>query len=119
MGEHIRINTEGTQCIGAYVARAQAPVRGGIVVVQEIFGVNAWVRNAVDRFAAKGFTAIAPAFFDHVETGVELDYEESSYARGKSLIGEVGMDRAVADVASAAEAIASSAMRTARCGRAR
>jgi carboxymethylenebutenolidase len=107
MGEHIQINTEGTQCIGAYVARAQAPVRGGIVVVQEIYGVNAWVRSAVDRFAANGFTAIAPAFFDHVETGVELDYAEGSSARGKSLIGEVGMDRAVADVASAAEAIAS------------
>ena len=108
MGEHIQINTEGTQCIGAYVARAQAPVRGGIVVVQEIYGVNAWVRSAVDRFAAKGFTAIAPAFFDHVETGVELDYVEGSSARGKNLVGEVGIDRAVADVASAAEAIASS-----------
>jgi carboxymethylenebutenolidase len=107
MGEHIQVNTAGTQCIGAYMAKAQGHSRGGIVVVQEIFGINAWVRSAVDRFAAAGYTTIAPAFFDHVETGVELDYTSASSARGKALVGEVGFDRAVADVAAAAQSIAS------------
>jgi carboxymethylenebutenolidase len=107
MGEHIQVNTAGTQCIGAYLAKAQGRSHGGIVVVQEIFGVNAWVRSVVDRFAAAGYTAIAPAFFDHVETGVELDYAEASFARGKALVGQVGFDRALADVAAAAQSIAS------------
>jgi carboxymethylenebutenolidase len=51
--------------------------------------------------------AIAPAFFDHVETGVELGYDEEGFRRGRELIGEVGLDLALEDVASAAEAIAS------------
>lgn len=107
MGEYIQVNTAGTQCIGAYMAKAQGRARGGLVVVQEIFGVNAWVRSAVDRFAAAGYTTIAPAFFDHVETSVELDYTSASSTRGKALVGEVGFDRAVADVAAAAQSIAS------------
>ena len=107
MGKHINIPTSGTQCIGAYVAEAPGKSKGGIVVIQEIFGVNAHVRSVVDRFAAAGFTAIAPAFFDHLETGVELDYTEKGMNEGKQLVSELGLDRAVEDVASAADAIAS------------
>src|SRR5690606_7532290 len=81
--------------------------RGGIVVAQEIFGVNAHVRSVVEGFAEAGYTAIAPAFFDHAESGVELDYGEESFKRGRALAGEVGLEQALADVASAAETIAS------------
>ena len=107
MGEHIRLNTAGMQCIGAYLAKPAGKPKGGIVVVQEIFGVNPHIRAVVDRFATKGYTAIAPAFFDHVESDVELDYDSASFARGKQLVAEVGMQRALEDVASAAESIAS------------
>ncbi|HVC16689.1 MAG TPA: dienelactone hydrolase family protein [Rhodanobacter sp.] len=108
MGQHINIPTSGTQCIGAYLARPQGQPKGGIVVIQEIFGVNAHMRSVTDRFAEYGYTAIAPAFFDHLETGVELDYDEAGFAKGRQLVGELGLERALEDVASAAEAIASS-----------
>ena len=107
MGEWIRLNTAGMQCIGAYLARPAGKPKAGLVVVQEIFGVNAHVRDLVERFAALGYTAIAPAFFDHVETDVELDYGSEGFARGRQLVGEVGIERAVEDVASAAESIGS------------
>ena len=107
MGQHINIPTSGTQCIGAYLARPQGQPKGGIVVIQEIFGVNAHMRSVVDRFAEHGYTAIAPAFFDHLETGVELGYDEAGFAKGRQLVGELGLERALEDVASAAEAIAS------------
>ena len=107
MGEQIRLNTSGMQCIGAYLAKPAGRPRGGLVVVQEIFGVNQHMRQVVDRFAALGYTAIAPAFFDHVEADVELDYGADGFARGRQLVAEVGIDRAVADVASAAESIRS------------
>jgi len=107
MGEFINLSTTRTQCIGAYRALPAGTPHGGIVVVQEIFGVNAWVRGVVDRFAAAGYSAIAPAFFDHVETGVELGYGADGFARGRTLVGEIGFDRAVEDVASAAQAIVS------------
>lgn len=107
MGQHINIPTSRTQCIGAYLAQPEGKPRGGIVVVQEIFGVTAHIRRVADRFAAAGFTAIAPAFFDHLESWLELDYDETGMARGKALVSELGLDRPLEDVASAAEAIAS------------
>ena len=108
MGETINLNTAGMQCIGAYLARPAGIPKGGIVVVQEIFGVNAHMRAVVDGFAHEGYTAIAPAFFDHVESGVELGYDDDSFKRGRALVGEISFDRAIEDVASAAEAIKSS-----------
>ncbi len=107
MGQQIQVNTTRMQCIGAWLARAAGKPKGGLVVVQEIFGVNAHVRAVVDRFAGHGYTAIAPAFFDHVESGVELGYDEQGFRRGRELVGEIGFDRAIEDVASAAEAITS------------
>jgi carboxymethylenebutenolidase len=108
MAEQIRLNTSGMQCIGAYLAKPEGKPKGGIVVVQEIFGANAHIRQVTERFAAAGYTAIAPAFFDHIETNLELDYDPSAFARGKQLVAEVGIDRAVEDVASAADSIRSS-----------
>jgi carboxymethylenebutenolidase len=107
MGETIRLDTSDIQCIGAYLARATGPPKGGVVVVQEIFGVNAHLRSVADRFAAHGYTAIAPAFFDHLESGVELGYSAEDYARGRALVAELGFERALEDVASAAASIAS------------
>ncbi|MEP6484765.1 MAG: dienelactone hydrolase family protein [Rudaea sp.] len=107
MGEHLNLNTSGTQCIGAYLAKPNGHPKGGIVVVQEIFGVNAHIRSVADKYASFGYVAIAPAFFDHIETDVQLGYDDANFARGKSLAGQVGFERAVEDVASAAESIAS------------
>jgi carboxymethylenebutenolidase len=107
MGKHINLPTRGTQCIGAYLAEAQGKPKGGLVVIQEIFGVNQHIRDVADRFAAMGYTAVAPAFFDHLESGVELGYSDESMAKGRQLVMELGLDQAVEDVASAAEAIKS------------
>lgn len=107
MGQTINLNTTRMQCIGAYLAQPAGTPKGGIVVIQEIFGVTDHIRRVADGFAEAGYTAIAPAFFDHLETGVELAYDEAGMKHGKELITELGLDRAVEDVASAAEAIAS------------
>ena len=69
--------------------------------------MNAHVRTPADRFPALGYTAIAPAFFDHVESNVELGYDDASFKRGRELVGEISFDRAIEDVASAAESIQS------------
>ncbi len=107
MGQNINLPTSGTQCIGAYLAKPEGASRGGIVVIQEIFGVNEHIRSVADRLAAAGYTAVAPHFFDYLETGVDMGYTAETAARGKALVVELGMDRAVEAVASAAEAIAS------------
>lgn len=107
MGKQISLNTTRTQCIGAYLAEPAGKPKGGLVVIQEIFGVNAHIRSVADHFAALGYTAIAPAFFDHLETGLELGYDQASMEEGKKLVAKLGLERALEDVASAAEAIAS------------
>lgn len=107
MGKQINLPTDGTQCIGAYLAEPVGKPKGGLVVIQEIFGLNEHMRAVTDRFAELGYTAIAPAFFDHLETGVELAYGRGGAAKGKKLAGELGLERALKDVASAAEAISS------------
>lgn len=107
MGKQISLNTTRTQCIGAYLAEPAGKPKGGLVVIQEIFGVNAHIRSVADHFATLGYTAIAPAFFDHLETGLELGYDQAGMEEGKKLVTELGLERALEDVASAAEAIAS------------
>ncbi|HKV66208.1 MAG TPA: dienelactone hydrolase family protein, partial [Rhodanobacteraceae bacterium] len=108
MGERINIMTAGTHCIGAYLVKPAGKPKGGIVVVQEIFGVTPHIRSVADGFAAAGYTAIAPAFFDFVENDVELAYDKAGTEHGKDLAMEVGLDRAVEAVASAADSIQSS-----------
>ncbi|HEX7816319.1 dienelactone hydrolase family protein [Dyella sp.] len=107
MGRRIHLNTTRMQCIGAYLAEPTEKPRGGIVVIQEIFGVTAHIRKVTDHFAELGYTAIAPAFFDHLETGLELGYDTAGTEEGRKRVAELGLERPLEDVASAAEAIAS------------
>ncbi len=108
MGERINLNTAGTHCIGAYLAKPAGKPQGGVVVVQEIFGVNAHIRSVADGYAAHGYTAIAPALFDFAENDVELAYDKPGIDKGRDLAMEVGLERALEAVASAAESIRSS-----------
>ena len=75
--------------------------RAAIVIVQEIFGVNAHIRSVVDRYASFGYQAIAPAVFDRVERGVELEYDEAGIGRGREIAGQVRGAPAMTDVAAA------------------
>ena len=54
-------------------------------MVQEIFGVNPHIRTVAEGFAREGYIALAPAYFDPVETGVELDYDADGIAPGETL----------------------------------
>src|SRR6185312_13149085 len=98
MGQDITIPTGGTHCIGAYMATAEGKPKGGLVVIQEIYGVTAHIRRVVDHFAALGYTAIAPAFFDHLESGVELAYDQVGTNKGRNLVNELGLEAAVGEL---------------------
>jgi carboxymethylenebutenolidase len=84
--------------VQAWLARPEGESRGAVVVVQEIFGVTGHVRSVCGRLAEAGFTALAPAFFDLVETGVELPYDADGTRRGRELVEKLGLDCAL-DVA--------------------
>ena len=97
MGRDIAIDTPGGG-IGAWRADPQGAPLGALVVVQEIFGVNAHMRSVVDGYAAAGYVAIAPAFFDPVERGVELGYDTDGFTKGRELVNALGLDNAIAIV---------------------
>lgn len=92
--------------IGAYLAEPAGTPRGGVVVIQEIFGVNAHIREVTDRIAAAGYLAIAPALFDSAKPGVELGYDADGMREGVALKARVSLERAVQDVAAAARRVA-------------
>ena len=71
MGEDIRLKSAAGE-IGAYLATPAGTPKGSIVVIQEIFGVNHHIRAVTDKFAAEGYLALAPCFFDHIKPGIEL-----------------------------------------------
>ncbi|MCA1714732.1 MAG: dienelactone hydrolase family protein [Gammaproteobacteria bacterium] len=95
MGEWLTLQTESGPVRG-WLARPASPARAALVVVQEIFGVNAHIRAVTGRYARSGFAALAPALFDPVAAGVELGYDADGVARGRDLAAALGFDRAVA-----------------------
>ena len=87
--------------VSAWRAEPSGTPLGSIVVIQEIFGVNAHIRNVAEDFATQGYVALAPAYFDVIETGVELDSDTDGIAKGRELITELGLEAAV-DITAAA-----------------
>lgn len=102
--------------IRGWRADPTGPSRGAVVVIQEIFGVNAHIRGVADRFAAAGFEAIAPSLFDPVEPGVALDYDETGIAKGRELVAELGFERATFLVGAAAKVFQKEGLRTGAVG---
>jgi len=83
MGTMIELSASDGFRLTAYRADPQGTARGGLVVVQEIFGVNSHIRSVCDGYAADGYLAIAPALFDRQEKSVELGYSAADIARGR------------------------------------
>lgn len=100
MSETATISTlAGDGSFLAYCARPEGEPRGAIVVIQEIFGVNAGIRSKCDRLAADGYIALAPDLFWRIEREVELDPDvESEFKRALEMMGEFDQDQGVADI---------------------
>jgi carboxymethylenebutenolidase len=101
MGENINLTAKDGATIGAYRSAPEDEPKGGIVVLQEIFGVNHHIRAVADRYAAAGYLAIAPALFDRVEPGVELGYGEAERPRAMEIRGKTKLDETLADIEAA------------------
>jgi carboxymethylenebutenolidase len=80
--------------------------RGGLVVIQEIFGVTAHIRELADGFAADGYEALAPALFARREPGFEAGYDAEGVARGRALSEATPWDEVAADLQAAIDALA-------------
>jgi carboxymethylenebutenolidase len=83
MGEMITLTAADGHEFDAYKATPAGTPKGGICVIQEIFGANAHIKEVADGYAADGYLAIAPALYDRAESGVDLGYTAEDMQAGR------------------------------------
>ena len=104
MSKLIELTAADGHRLSAYLGEPAAKPRGGVVVIQEIFGVTGHIRAVADQYAAAGFLAVAPALFDRVERNVDVPYTD--VARGLGYVQAMQDDSVMLDVAAAIDRVA-------------
>ena len=105
---NVMLTANDGQRLAAYEAKPADKPRGGVVLLQEIFGVNEHMRSVADGYARDGYAVIAPALFDRAQPGVELGYDAAASERGRNLRSAIKLDATIADVKAAVAAAKSS-----------
>jgi len=107
MGERFKLTTSDGFELGAYRARPEGKVRGGVVLIQEVWGLNNWIRSVADRWARHGYLTIAPSMFDRMQPGFESEnYGPDHFPIVGELMKSFSMDKAVLDVEAAVKSAA-------------
>ena len=116
MGEQVTIRTPDGE-FDAYLARPAADKAPAIVVIQEIFGVNAVMREIADDFAAEGYLAICPDLFWRIEPGVDItDQSEREWKQAFELYNAFDVDLGVKDITAAVAFVRSDKGSTGKVG---
>jgi len=117
MGEWIRLRAADGHELGAYRSEPSRKPQGGVVVLQEIFGVNSHIREVTDGFAAEGYLALAPALYDRSSAkNLEMGYTPGDIERGRALREEFSWDDSVKDVEAAMRILRGEALRVGAVG---
>lgn len=103
MSETVQLKAGDGSELDVYVARPEGEPIAGLVVIQEIFGVNKHIRAVADGFGKDGFLVAAPALFDRFEKNVELAYEGDDLKKAFELYQKLDPAKAILDVAAALE----------------
>ena len=110
MGKMIELKAADGHHFAAYVAQPAGKAKGAVVVLQEIFGVNAHIQEVTDGYAQAGYVAVAPATFDRSQRGVNLGYQPEDMNAGvalKSAIEALPAPGVLADIQAAVDHAAS------------
>jgi len=111
MGKTVTLTADDGHTLSGYRAEPAGRPRGGLVVVQEIFGVNTHIKKVTDGFAADGYVALAPAIFDRVEPGYATGYTPADIDQGRAVRGKIPLDDMVRDVRAAVNALEAEGLR--------
>jgi carboxymethylenebutenolidase len=96
MGEWIELTAKDGHRFAAYTVMPDHVPRGGLVVLQEIFGVTGHIQAVADSYAKEGYAVIAPALFDRARRDVALAY--SNIPEGKALVESLDPTKTLEDV---------------------
>jgi carboxymethylenebutenolidase len=108
MSEFVQLLSDDGRELSAYVAKPADEPIAGLVVIQEIFGVNAHIRSVADGYAKDGFLAVAPSVFDRIEPGLELSYEQEDMQKGFAIAKKLDPKEMMLDIAAAMKFAATS-----------
>jgi carboxymethylenebutenolidase len=97
LGKHFTLTAADRHELGAYRADPAGAAKGGIVVIQEIFGVNQHIRAVCDRLAGDGYVAVAPALFDRTQKNFECGYTPDEIANARKFIANPDWDAMLRD----------------------
>jgi carboxymethylenebutenolidase len=97
LGQQFTLSASDAHQLGAYRADPAGTPKGGIVVVQEIFGVNQHIRNVCDAFAKEGYAAVAPALFDRTQRNFESGYTPGEIEKARAFIAKPDWDAMLRD----------------------
>jgi carboxymethylenebutenolidase len=116
MGETITLTSgfDGFE-LTAYRARPTDARRGGLLLIQEIFGITDHIRELADSFAEEGYETIAPAFYDRLEPGFAADYSQEAIAKGVRYSQETPWDQVAGDAQAAIDALSAPVFATGFC----
>ena len=101
MGQHFTLVASDSFKLGAYRADPSGTAKGGVVVIQEIFGVNHHIRAVCDRLAAEGYAAVAPAIFDRQQPNFETGYSPDEIANARKFVANPDWAAMMKDVQAA------------------
>lgn len=104
-GKMVSINSSDQRKFDGYLAAPKSGKAPGIVIIQEIFGVNDHIREVVDEYARDGYVALAPDLFWRVEPGVQLAYDAEGMQKGRGIATKLDMNLAVRDIESAIKSL--------------
>jgi carboxymethylenebutenolidase len=107
-GSMISLKAADGHSLGAYKAVPQGAPKGGVVILQEIFGLNGHIQHVCDEYAADGYVAVAPAIFDRVERNLVLGYTD--FTRAREVVGQITEAMLVADMQAAVDEAAKAGM---------
>ena len=93
----IRITSPDAHAFDCWTAPSAGASRGAVVVLQEIFGVNAHMRSLCERLAALGYDAYAPALFDRLQPGFSSGYSKEEVAQALRFLPRLDWDAMVTD----------------------
>jgi carboxymethylenebutenolidase len=105
---HLQLRAVDGHTFSAYVAKPQGAIRGGVVVVQEVFGVTGHIERVAEQYAAQGYLSVAPALFDRQKRGVNLPYDEGGVAKGLTYAQKADRAGLLADLRGAVDVVAHS-----------
>jgi carboxymethylenebutenolidase len=104
-GVQIELTSPDGHRFAAYRNAPAGASLGGVVVLQEIFGVNAHIRSICDRLTAEGFATVAPALFDRRQRDFELGYTDEDIGKGKVISRSIPFDEMMVDVQTAVSSL--------------